>query len=186
MGKNKQRKSDKDKITGLTVDVEGVGKLQSDRVYSKGSALSNFFQNPYATAWDAEIEFGDKNYIVMTIRATEPNQTFHPTYTTRLVIEGDFQYKRNKLTSARVDRTAQVSDGPFGWGVINSYGDLKINQTMSTSSWGASLSGPGTITASYQSDNGLQTGDVTALNAFGGGKFFYQGWESNPFDSDLL
>ena len=182
----KSSKGKKDKVTGMAIDVEGVGKLQSDKVYSKGSALSNLFQNPYATEWDAELEFGDKRYIAMTIRATEPDQSNHPTYTTRLVIEGDFKYKSNKLVSARVDRTAQVSDGPFGWGVINSYGGVSIANPMSASSWGAALSDPGTVTASYETNNGVQTGDLAALNGFGGGKFFYSGWEANPFASNLI
>ena len=186
-GFDSPKKGTRDDITGMTVEVDGIGRITSDEKYEAGSTLVEFFPKtngaPFVQV--VELEFGSKEYVVMTTKLSNDG-------TTRSVLQGAFGYKDGKVASARVDAMASVSQGPnstYGYGDIVTFGGgVSISNPQSAYSWQSALSGnPGTTVASYDLDNGsVVTGSKDPFIAFGGGKFYQEGWTSNPFDSNLI
>ena len=182
----------RDSVTGLTLD--GLGQIVSDKVYDKNSLLVKDLGLPadYLStvgSLDVEVEF-DNKYIVFTVKSVDGQSHIG---TSRTVFQGDFQYARGRVQSARVDTMAQIGGNEaFGYGDISSLG-VTIPQPSSPSSWITTLE-----SAIYSADNriasfdigavepGVITGDYAPFAAFGGGKFFADGWRADPFAPNLL
>ena len=146
-----------------------------------------------------EFELGTE-YIAWTATAD--------TGTTRVVAKGSFSYsKKGRLTKASITDLAQDWPGvPSLGGVISKYksGGLQSSNTIDFA--GLQNSDNWIPTDSYMSEphqypggaaavlsgtiNGIEiwtTGlGKEAITSFGGGKFFYSGWEANPFASNLI
>ena len=147
------------------------------------SALENFSEH------DTEVEFGE-NFIATTYKSIHKDSTkgFG-----RTVYQGEFDYNNGEITSARVDRFAQVglNNKSYGWGLVRDLG-VTVPQPDSFWSWQSTLNtgiNQGELVAEY--DIGMETpeeitGDYGSVVSYGNGRFFYDGWENNPFGQDLI
>ena len=142
------------------------------------SALNSFTKS-------LSIEFGEE-FIVLTTNSIRKDST---TDTGRTVYQGEFKYDGDVITSARIDYIAQVSHGEeYGWGIINKEGKT-VPHPDSASSWQSTFMTPGETLYEYEigmDTPGEITGDYSTVTSFGMGRFFYDGWENNPFASDLI
>ena len=160
------------------------------------------------TNFNIEFEFNNQ-YIVAT--AVVRGDTRQPIsqymgrdWTARMVLRGNFSYSGGRLTSASIDSgavqlisqstpnsigsgqlisitpnigisSAPVSD-PTSWSSfrrVTSFGDSPL----------ANIRGLGYSPLSPENT----TATINALQGFGGGRrFFYSGWETNPFNSNLI
>jgi hypothetical protein len=185
MPRNSSAKTKKDRITGLTLNIDGIGRLTSDKIYGPGSALADLFPRVEGAPFvqEVELEFGSKEYVVMTARSNNGAVV-------RSVLQGSFKYGKGKVTSATINAMANASEGPtYGYGDIVTFGGgISVDNPQSSYAWQSALSSnPGSTVASYDKDNGTVTaGDPSAFNAFGGGRFFYENWRENPFASNLI
>ena len=184
-----------DPVTGLTVTVDGYGSITSGTVFDKNSSLvknSLGIPSDYLNrlqSFDAEVEF-NKSYIVFTTKQVDADSKVAAT---RTVFQGNFKYANKRVKSAKIDYMAQVSDsGDYGYGGINYLG-VTIAQPSSGWSWMSAINGaldnPSSSTASF--DIGMETpgaitGNYAAVVSFGNGRFFYEGWENEPFSTNLL
>lgn len=179
------------KINGFYPDT-----LISDKTYGIDSKLiKNYFALvdksalEKFSAYDTEVEFGE-NFIATTYRSIHKDSTkgFG-----RTIYQGDFDYNNDEIASARVDNIAQVSlnDKGYGWGVVRSLGVI-VPQPDSFWSWQSTLNtgiNQGELVAEYDIGTekpGEITGDYGSFVSYGNGRFFYDGWENNPFSQDLI
>ena len=180
------------KIDGAIVNGFYLGKVISDKVYGKDSSLiqrnakifgREFLKN--AITYDLEVEFGEE-FIALTTNSIRKNST---TQSSRTVFQGDFKYGNDEITSARIDYIGQASQGEgYEWGVINKHG-MTVPRPDSASSWQSTLMHMGETLYEYDINEDTQgkiKGDYTTVTSFGMGRFFYDGWENNPFASDLI
>ena len=204
-----------DPITGQ-ITFSDLGTVVSDRVYGKDSRwLQPIVNNtPFTqqdmdrlTNFNIEFEFNNQ-YIVATavVRGDtrQPiSQYMGSDWTARMVLRGNFSYSGGRLTSASIDSgavqlisqstpnsigsgqlisitpnigisSAPVSD-PTSWSSfrrVTSFGDSPL----------ANIRGLGYSPLSPENT----TATINALQGFGGGRFFYSGWETNPFNSNLI
>ena len=202
--KNKNRKSSgigstqerrRDDVTGLTIEVDGFGSITSDKVYNKNSSLIRNTvgnQSDYLDqlqSFEAEVEF-NKSYIAYTTRQVDAEGKVGAT---RTVFQGAFEYSGNRVKSARIDYMGQVSDsGEYGYGGTNYLG-VTVSQPSSGWSWmsaiNSALDNPSSSTASFDigvETPGAITGNYASVVSFGNGRFFYEGWENEPFSTNLL
>ena len=189
---NHNSKDSKAKIDGAIVNGFYPEKVISDRVYRKGSSLiknnSNIFGKEYlkkAITLDLEVEFGEE-FIALTTNSIRKDST---TQSSRTVLQGEFKYGDDEITSARIDYIAQGSQGEgYEWGVINRHG-MTVPRPDSASSWQSTLMYMGETLYEYDINEDTQgeiKGDYSTVTSFGMGRFFYDGWENNPFASDLI
>lgn len=189
---NDSNKDSKTKIDGAIVNGFYPEKVISDKVYKKGSSLiknnSNIFGKEYlkkAITFDLEVEFGEE-FIALTTKSIRKDST---TQSSRTVFQGEFEYGDDEITSARIDYIAQGSQGEgYEWGVINKHG-MTVPRPDSASSWQSTLMHMGETLYEYDINEDAQgeiKGDYSTVTSFGMGRFFYDGWENNPFASDLI
>ena len=187
--------NDQDNSSKVTkkVEIDGLGKIESDRKYGIDSPLVKDFilaqeNSIIYEKFDAEVEFNEKT-ITLTIQSSKKDSSSQST--SRTVLLGDFQYSKDTIISARVSRTAQfaLSGKDYGWGVIHNL-DAIVPQPNSPSSWQSSLIfNEGTELADFyigMETPGAITGDYGTVVSFGNGRFFYDGWASNPFGQNLI
>jgi hypothetical protein len=119
-----------------------------------------------------QIQFGDNAVVISSSRSTIRQ---------RDVYLGHFTYdKKGRLTSGKVEFHAYLEEKPsdptwIGGGIYQAT-DLAYK---SFSEWDAS-------TVQLVDDDDPSTGGLPVIRAFGGGKYFYEGWDMNPFDTSLL
>jgi len=117
------------------------------------------------------------------------------------VLQGTFNYSGGRLASASIESgAAQLisQSSPFSvgsGGVITLDPDISQTgvQVSNPSSW-SSIRGATRGVSGFNSTNQYTpTGNLARisqvqdmLRQFGGGQFFYNGWETTPFNSDLL
>lgn len=170
-----------------SVDIDGLGRLTSDKIFSTESAIyQNIFKRDSITGFQGELEFGNSNYIALTTLIKEPGNSADngSGWAERWVLQGKFKYSGNKLTSATIKSTAQVSPS---YGALNYYsGGAKVLNPSNPDSWAAALSRQPSSYVGFNNIDGFIEGSIEPFYSFGGGKFFYNGWESNPFASNLI
>jgi hypothetical protein len=190
-----------------SIKINGLGSVKSDRVYApkKGTSSFNLIRDGLTIGFGAnqssqafrdsvtgisyEVEF-NKRYIAFTYKlATNANASV----TGRFVWEGNFAYKGDAIISANVasvgllvtsnnlvagspTRTAGAIYKPVNGRIKDPFQSLPQLISKSTS------------LGSYQSDGipGVSAGDITPFLSYGGGKFFNNGWEANPFKPNLI
>ncbi len=198
-GKNKNRKRSgigstegrqRDEVTGLSIEVDGIGQITSDKVYDRNSSfVKNTFLSEggqeYFREFDLEVEFNNE-FIVASIRTLSQDSRVS---TSRTVFQGEFKYEGRKVKSARIDYIAQASGGDYGWGTLQRL-VISIPQPSSAASWKSSLDPiQGTVVAEFDigiNSPGEITGNYEGVVSFGNGRFFYEGWENEPFSTNLL
>ncbi len=208
--KNK-RGNPKDPVTGMTVEIEGI-TLANDVTYNhdspEGKALLIRGLNGAATdetgrrlAWEEDpltgihsleslpagasykwkFEF-NKDYLVGTA------QYFSGSWanSVRIVYKGDYTYSGKKMSGFTLDMVANVvADGYRPNAQMGSL--FKLNSPWSARAPFTNASfehGPATELAYYR--DVASVAQMPALQSFEGGKFFYSGWESDPFSKNLL
>jgi len=191
----------KDSVTGLYFEVPGTKEVfRSDVTQTIKKGTSALFPD---LDTDIIIEFElSKDYMVWTFRDVSDELGI-----SRIVQQGDFRYNsKGALTSATLGQSAQEWPTiPSLGGVINSPRSGPISVDGSTNGFQMLLGMTGeewATTDSYSSEsfttqdgldaiqkgNGFwEVGDgKIALRSFGQGKFFYDGWQNNPFASNLI
>jgi len=204
MGKNKQRKSGKDKITGLSLEFTDIGaRIASDKVYDINSPIGKFLGNQLGREpIQGSIEFelnSDFIAITMQFRYDVPDGPGNLDSLTRTVLQGSFSYNKGQLAEAMITGVAQNWPDGVGLGGVlytSSQGGEKVEKT---SSWYSlerasnSVSSLENRVASYLdfARDGSNDDEVVGLGEqakrdFGGGRFFYENWWDNPFASNLI
>ena len=197
---------------GERIESDKVYDSNSDFV-KKIRSLSNPNEfDEYNKNYTTEFEFGG-NFIVWTMISDD--HRFPGIEMQRVVAQGEFKYNNGTISSARISAIA-IGDAiagnapPTGEEVSKFPQPMIVDNPSSFYSWrqsidkfyesaayevnGYSVSGPGTLENGQVSvmriDGGREiweTGDgIAAVRAFGSGNFFYDGWQSNPFDSNLI
>ena len=157
------------------------------------------------TGFNIEFEYNDK-YIVATAVVKGDSrqpiaQYMGKDWTARMVLQGSFRYSDGKLSSASIQTGAVQlvsQSSPFSIGSEQIL-SLPPNSGLSSatvndpSSWSSFrrvtsfASSPMTSTLGYSPTSPNQlSATQTALQQFGEGRFFYSGWETNPFNSSLI
>lgn len=182
----KDKAGRKDSVTGLSVDIDGFGRLTSDKVFSTESDFyKKTFKRDSITSFQGELEFGN-NYIVLTTLTKEPGNSADTGngWTERWVVQGRFKYSGNRITSATIESTAQVSSS---YGSLNYYsGGAKVLNPSNPDSWASAMSQGGSSYIGFDNIDGEIQGSIEPFYSFGGGRFFSPGWETNPFASNLI
>lgn len=176
----------KDSVTGLSLDVDGFGRLTSDKVFSTESEFyKKIFERDSVTSFQGEFEFGS-DYIALTTLTKEPGNYADKGngWAERWVVQGQFKYAGNRITSATIESTAQVSSS---YGALNYYsGGIRVLNPSNPDSWASALSRGGSSYTGFDNIDGAIEDDIQPFYAFGGGKFFYPGWENDPFTTNLI
>jgi len=178
------------------VDIEGLGRIESDKVYDRNSPLGRLYlsaANPaYVDAlldWGIEVEFGTGAYVAMTQRAVLNRGKFIQEQVSRDVTQGDFVFRNSKFISGRVDFTAGAdANNRAEEGAIQSFGGIAIRTPLNASGlFPSTLYGTqGTVTSNFSIIDGQVTGTPQAIRDFGGGRFFNDGWWQDPFTPNLI
>ena len=198
------RKRGRDEVTGMAIEIEGIGKLQSDQIFGMDAEIVSFVRAnstgpdfwSSVNSFEAEVEF-DNNFIVGTaaFETTMPNTS--PRQRSRLVLQGEFEYSNGKPTYARVDFMGQSSIGVgidgkrIGWATVNRIG-AEVPNPKSATSWFKTLNSALSKTSdSYAYEIGAEgpeivSGQYAQVASFGNGRFLYDGWESEPLVTNLL
>jgi len=175
-----------DTTTGLSIDVDGFGRLTSDKVFSTESDFyKKIFKRDSITSFQGELEFGS-DYIALTTLTKEPGNSADKGngWTERWVVQGQFKYAGNKITSAVIESTAQVSNS---YGALNYYpGGVRVLSPSNPDSWASAMAQGGSSYTGFDNIDGVIQGNIEPFYAFGGGRFFSPGWENNPFASNLI
>ena len=182
------------------ININRLGSVTSDKIYTPKKGTGNFnvvrdavtagtSQNfrDSITGLSYEFEYNNK-YLAFTYRLATSSKA---SVAGRFVWAGKFGYGRDSITSADVTSLSIMTTiKPNGGSrVIN--GSLYKTQNGRVKDPFQSL--PQLVTqstslGSYQSDGipGVTAGDISPFRSFGEKKFFYSGWESNPFNSNLI
>jgi hypothetical protein len=106
--------------------------------------------------------------------------TSYDTIRTRTVYLGDFKYDKNgKLISGRIDYHARLEEKPsdptwIGGGIYQAQ-DTLYRPLTEWDNYGIEIV-----------DVKQSTGGLAAIRAFGGGKYFFEGWDNNVFDPTIV
>ena len=204
-----------DAITGQQLIFSDLGTIESDKVYGKENYrwLQPIVNNlPFTqrdmdllTEFKIEFEFNDEYIVATGVIRGDTRQTLSQymgsDWTARLALKGRFEYSQGLLNSASIE-TAAVQlvsqSAPFSIGSAN----VAILDPQLTSKKSITVTNPaswdnvlGTLTRPSEfsfingytplnSEKEFTTKEM--LKQFGGGRFFYNGWETNPFNSNLL
>ena len=165
--------------------------------------------------WSTEVEFGDPKLVVQTISYTQNDGTGEMWQTTqRFVWEGEFRYSSKGMTSAKLNRLSDDlitvrSDGltiktgsvsnPLSGGA-----GIVIENPAALASWGDVITPIASVPydqqireSKYQNTTELPSNDQYASNStfdgneagirsYQSGRFFADGWWSNPFAPNLV
>jgi hypothetical protein len=205
----------KDRITGLHMEWYWDNpskrvRYNSDKIISfkKEESLMLKAGIPYihddsVVKGQREYEMSPK-YLVETWTDKRDNGT---TNTGRSVYSGTFKYNKNgKLESAKItsitEEHFQITSGRYSGkhkfisGFIHKTNGsgISLSNASSLKEWQQKVSNHRNfkVDANYEYDaipKSYSTGgpaDRNALTRFGEGRFFYDGWESNPFNSNLI
>ena len=196
----KTTRSKKDKVTGLELTFNGIGKIQSDKVYTSpdSSFLSGLISNGATQGappqnWNLEIELSE-NYMVISQTSSDNGVQF----TNRAVLSGRFDYKKGRLSSAVVTGSAEhnFSQGndPSSsdyindeWAAIHaspSTAGEKVSNVRDWRSWRQAIGG--LKPQEYMSGGKFPEGDLSHIHSYGNGTLFQNGWEANPFAPNLV
>jgi hypothetical protein len=190
----------KDRITGFYIEDPTTGVIfKSDVKETINPGDSSFVAADRPV--DIEFELG-RDYITWTFQGEGWGIS-------RVAAKGNFNYdKTGRLVSATVTDTAQEWPGNLGLGGVTNrykagalsiYSAADINKIQTTGEdWqtiDSYMDSPhetteGTKAVPSGSINGTPIWTIgqgkNALETFGNGKFFYDGWESSPFASNLI
>jgi hypothetical protein len=207
--------STKGSAKALGISYSEIGaQVETDKVYDFNSDLIKKFKSVgYQVGSDTvdfvtEYEF-NKNYIVQTIKSTsrEPDISGDYDTVTRIVYQGEFAYSKGAVTNATINLMAQVFDSAMGGNIWRFPQAIRVNNPSSLASWASALNGRwpdewatdgysseqfanDAYTSVMRMDGGKEIwetgGGKATFQSLGGGKFFYDGWESEPFASNLI
>ena len=215
-----------DPITGQKVYFSDLGWIESGKVYGKDDRWTSedrlrslgLYGNLGLTKQDMKdlddfkLRFDfSSNYISITTsvkgdkrQAFNAQQTIGKDWTSRLVIQGSFEYSENGLTGASLgaqasQRTAQTPAGLVSANgiVVNEYYPILTDESNYTllpvsdfSSWqnfistyniSAPTQTPPGFKANYFNSAGGDPRIQEWTKDFGNGQFFYNGWETSAF-----
>ena len=197
-GGKKGGKAGKDPVTGRTVLLSEGGRtieIQDDVVYEitpQGSPdlLADDILKPLASiplgappdgTYYGQFQFGDDRIIFTNYGLYDDPVQY------RYVALGNFVYdRRGKMVQSTItsDGFTQVSDD----NPTQIFGNLfQYSQPWVSTVPREGVEPPSTETASYcylclEQEKG---GGLAAIRAFGGGKYFFEGWQNNLFDTSL-
>jgi len=192
-------KGGKDQLTGLSLETDAYGPIKSDEIYGPNSAplkkIRDFTGSDLGNM-TMEFEMSKDRVIHTTQYIWDDGKTI--TYQ-RIVAEGSFTYTNNKMSRASISRlgshNATVRDGTViyedAW--IDAYTSPKsISNLKSSFEWNQALAGADiTILEAEYANNPpteplRRSGDMRAIDSFGGGNLLQENWWLNPFAPNLI
>jgi hypothetical protein len=191
----KSGKSGQDAVTGLYWEVDGIGRLQSDKVYSISyeqaqKAIQPFLNQGYFNdsrppedyPIQLEIELSSNRMAISSIDA-QGNKA-------RDVLTGQLSFSKGRLSRFNIVESASFGiDGNGGYesGIIESFGSGRLlSNPNSFYSIYLDMANAGLQIGNYFSNGTTAEGNRSAFTTYGAGKFFGQGWENNLFNSNLI
>jgi hypothetical protein len=196
-GKGKS-KAGKDPITGRSLLLSQDGntvEIRDDVIYEVWQGSPDTFSDDTFTpvrgtptsrppdgAYYGQYQLGDDRIVSATYGNYDEGVQY------RSVALGDFSYdKHGRMTRSSVTNSGftQVSDYDTGrvFGTLEEFSQPWISRIPYEGT-----PPPSTITAnySYNSTDPEEGGGLAAIRAFGGGKYFFEGWQNNLFDTSLV
>jgi hypothetical protein len=186
-----------DSVTGLYWEVDGIGRLQSDKTYSISyeqmqKALTTFWGEGYADDTRPADEYPvtleveiSKNMLVATSKDKRGN-------TSRSILRGDYEFTQGKLTSAKITESVYV-DAFISGGLLETSGmaeshpgGRRIEKVNDYYSFYVAMNPGGNIISEYYSNETDISGNPSYFLQYGEDRFFYDGWQNNPFESNLI
>jgi hypothetical protein len=185
----------KDPVTGLYWEVDGIGRLTNDKpgsiTYEQAQrAIRPFIDAGYeddtssAAAYPMQIEVElSSNRMVITSIDSQGNIG-------RDVVSGVLSFTKGRLSGMRVNEIANYyisRDGSFESGIVESFsGGRAINNPSNYYSVHLDMGGSGQIISDYYFSLNQSIGEKSTFTSYAGGRFFYDGWQNNPFASNLI
>ena len=195
------KKRGRDEVTGLSINIPGTAEVFESDIVRTVDPKALGMDGEYGEV-TTEVELGNE-YVAFTARDTRG--------LTRLVWKGDFSYdKKGRLSSALIREVAQDWN-PFAsnyGGIVTRYrfGALQAATPEGFAIYAAGDEANWETTDTYrpwrhEDENGEEATPIgiidgveawstglgkLALESFGEGKFFYEGWQSNPFTPNLI
>jgi hypothetical protein len=190
-----------------SIKINTLGSVKSDKVYApkKGTNSFNLIRDGLTvgfgtsqasqafrdsvTGLSYEVEYNNK-YLIFTYKlATNTNASV----TGRFAWEGNFAYKGAKTASANVTSVGllitsnNLVDGSptrTAGGIYKPVNGLVKDPFQSL----PQMISNSTSLGDYQSDGipGVSAGNIAPFLSYGGGKFFNNGWEADPFKPNLI
>jgi len=204
----------KDPVTGQKLIFSDLGTIQSDKVYGKENSrwLQPIATNLGFTkkemdslkGFNIEFEFSNQ-YIAVTTQVKGDTRsqynlpaTYGPNWTARWVLKGDFAYDNGKLTSAVlkegafqvVSQSKQYEGGSatsfYSSATVQDLG--KFSSIKAAANYAGNGGTPPGLTTNFYPVSGSQSNSSVQswVKQFGDERFFYSGWETNPFASNLI
>ncbi|MGA0040914.1 MAG: hypothetical protein ACO3NZ_13800 [Pirellulales bacterium] len=186
-----------DAITGLSIDLDTFGLLESDKVYGPDlfrRLNANSELPPQGDSW-LEVELG-KDKIVFTTKFVGYPDSFIDESYQRGVFTGSFTYKKGKLVAATVD-------GASAYNVIFKDGEIyledayidqfsqprKVSDVASIPAWEFALREEGAETIFFAQESkefNTDQGAVADIFGFLGGRIYEDEYWKNPFEPNLI
>ena len=195
------RKQGKDAVTGLSVELDNYGTLESDKVYGPDSELIQRANQEAGFTIEGdlwyEFELGSDK-VVFTSRFTGNENSFTDEGYQRGVVTGKFDYANGRLTSAVIDgisaHNIDFKDGGkyYEQSYIQRFPEpRKVSNIRQTPPWDYALREEGAqdiMFAQWSTGNIFNTNEGNVADIYGhlGGKIFEPGWWSNPFAPNLI
>ena len=192
----------KDAITGRTIQVTSDGRtisLQNDVIYEviegdPGTLADDIIRPlksepstpPPNGVTYAQVQLGDNAIMMTNIRDTD---TIY-----RSVFIGSTNYDKkgaattSNLTDASYMQTRTMANPDRTWGEIRKFSTPYLTPSSSINKIPLETAGvQASVTTSPPSTTLDESGGgLAALRAFRGGKYFYEGWQLDPFNTSIV
>lgn len=187
-----------DSITGLYWDVDGIGRLETDKVnsisYEQMQKAAQSLQ-PYGyteeaglSPWDfpitLEVELS-KDTLIATNSQSNGNIN-------RTLLKGSFNFSKGRLRSGTITESItydiyKTSNGIEVNGFAEAYpGGRQLTNPGKYSSFYNALVSPGQPIAEFNSSSSSEYGNKAFFTEYNGGKTFNDGWWQDPFTPNLI
>jgi len=201
------RKRGRDEVTGLYMQLEEFGRIESDALYGKGSAFIEALNKQVLNEtgaypdFDSTYEFEiDKSRLIITTELTRNSNGDSVTTFQRALLEGSFSFNKGLLESASIESFSgheiQFRNGER----MGEYASItafttprNVADTRRIAPWNYAVGeedGAVIVMEAQWSleptEYGQDAGRVSDIYGQGGGKIFKEGWWQDPFTPNLL
>jgi hypothetical protein len=161
---------------------EGSSDTVADDVYTPVNGIPSGAPRP-GTHY-GQFQFGDRELVISSYGDWYPDVLY------RSVLVGDFSYdSKGRLTRASVSSEGMIQKSDENPDVLFGNIDEYPQRWNFTPAQYPGTPPEPTNVAGYSwtsSPNEESGGGLAAIRAFGGGKFFFEGWQNNLFDTSLV
>ncbi len=190
-----------DAVTGLAIQLDEYGLVESDKTYGPGSDLMNriYQSSEFPIEGDLWYEFEmGTDKIAFTSRFVGNENSFTDESYQRGVVTGRFGYTNGKLTSAVIDgisaHNIDFKEGSkyYEQSYIEKFPQPRtVSNTRATPPWDYALREEGAqvmMFAQWSTGNIFNTNEGNVEDIYGhlGGSILEPGWWTNPFTPNLV